>query len=71
MNEWTTTKWPDWKDSGRRVQVKLEGGSIVQGELFVADFFPDGEGDEVPVFEVLGDDGKEHGFAGNDGWRFL
>jgi hypothetical protein len=51
--------------------VELEDGRTVQGELFVADFFPDGEGDEVPVFEVRCDDGTEHGFAANRRWRFL
>ncbi len=71
MAEWTTTDWPGWRDSGRRVEVELEDGRTVQGELFVADFFPDGEGDEVPVFEVRCDDGTEHGFAANRRWRFL
>jgi hypothetical protein len=70
MTEWTTTDWPDWKDAGRRVEVELEDGSTVQGDLLVADFFPDGEGDEVPMFEVAGDGGG-HSFAANKRWRFL
>lgn len=69
--EWTTTDWPDWKDDGRRVEVEPEDGRTVQGELFVADFFADGEGDEIPIFEVRTDDGAEHGFAANKRWRFL
>lgn len=63
--------WPDWHDAGRRVEVKLESGVVAQGELVVDDFFPDGNGDEVPMFIVLGDDGTKHGFAANNGWRFV
>lgn len=65
MAEWTTTDWPDWKDSGRRVEVELEDGRTVQGGLFVSDFSP------VPVFEVRDDAGHEHSFAANNRWRFL
>lgn len=71
MAEWMTTDWPDWKDAGRRVEVELEDGRTVQGELFVGDFFPDGEGDEVPVFSVRDDAGQEYSFAANKRWRFL
>jgi len=71
MAEWITTDWPDWKDAGRRVEVELEDGLTVQGELFVGDFFPDGEGDEVPVFSVCDDAGQEYSFAANKCWRFL
>ena len=70
MGDWTTG-WPDWKDSGRRVEVEIENSSTVLGELFVADFFHDGEGDEVPVFAVRAADGREHSFAANKRWRFL
>jgi hypothetical protein len=73
----TTAVWsrwpdlPDWLDTGKRVEVELEDGSIVQGELFVADFIFDGE-DEVPMFEVRTDGGREtRGFAANKRWRFL
>lgn len=71
MTEWTTTEWPDWTDAGRRVEVDLEDGRTVQGELFVADFFPDDQGDEVPMFQVRSDDGKAHEFAANKRWRFV
>jgi len=70
MTIWTTTDWPDWKDVGRRVEVELECGETVLGELFVDDFFFDGEG-EVPIFAVRTDDGKERGFAANKRWRFV
>lgn len=63
--------WPDWKDAGKRVEVKLESGVTVRGELIVDDFFPDGNGCEVPMFMVLGDEGTKHGFAANKGWMFV
>lgn len=65
-----TTGWPGWEDSGRQVQVEYENGSIVQGELFIEDFFPSGEGDEVPVFQVLDGAGNKHSFGMNKRWQW-
>jgi len=61
--------WPDWTDAGKRVEVKLESGVTVRGELIVDDFIPSDSG-EVPLFIVLGDDDTKHGFSANDGWMF-
>jgi len=71
MTEFIATNWPDWKDCGRRVEVEFDDGWTVQGDLFVSDFFQDGEGDEVPVFGVHADDGVEYSFADGKHWRFL
>lgn len=35
------------------------------------EFFPDGEGDEIPVFAVVDDAAAKHSFAENRRWRFL
>lgn len=63
--------WPDWQDAGKRVEIERDDGTTVAGKLAVDDFFPDGEGDEVPVFAVMADDGTKHSFADNERWRFL
>jgi len=63
--------WPDWPDAGKRVEIEREDGTTVAGKLDVEDFFPDGEGDEVPVFTVIDDAGTKHSFADNERWRFL
>lgn len=63
--------WPDWQDAGMRVEIDRGDGTTVTGKLYVDDFFPDGEGDEVPVFAVIDDAGTKHSFADNERWRFL
>ena len=63
--------WPDWQDAGKRVEIERADGAAVAGKLDVDDFFPDGEGDEVPVFAVIDDTGVKHSFADNERWRFL
>lgn len=65
-----TTQWPDWRDAGRRVELDL-GDGYIQGELFVEDFFPDGDGGECPVFGVRADDQVEHSFASHERWRYV
>lgn len=69
--EWTTTDWPDWKDAGRLVEIERDDGTVATGNLEVDDFFPDGAGDEVPVFVVASEDGIRHSFADNRRWRFV
>lgn len=70
--DWTNWNdaWPDWCDAGKRVEIDRGDGTTVAGKLDVDDFFPDGEGGEVPVFAVVGDDGTKHSFADNERWRF-
>jgi len=67
---WDTGGWPDWSDIGKRVEIEREDGTIVAGELIVDDFFPDGEGGEVPVFAILVDDDTQHSFVDQKHWRF-
>jgi hypothetical protein len=54
MSEWRSTfdDWPDWEDGNKPIEARLEDGRIVQGVLRVDDFFPDGEGGEIPIFIV-------------------
>lgn len=61
--------WPDWKDAGKRVRIDCDG-KVIEGVLYVDDFFFDGE-DEVPMFRVRLDDGSSVSFADNVGWSFL
>lgn len=63
--------WPDWQDAGRRIEIEYDDGTAVAGKLDVDDFFPAGQGDEVPVFAVIDDAGIKHSFADNKRWRFL
>lgn len=63
--------WPDWQDAGKRVEIERADGATMAGKLDVDDFFPDGEGGEVPVFAVIDDTGTKHSFADNERWRFL
>ena len=63
--------WPNWQDAGKRVEIERSDGTTASGRLDVDDFFPDGEGDEVPVFAVIDDAGQKHSFADNGRWRFL
>lgn len=65
-----TDTWPDWCDAGKNVEVELENGLTVNGQLLVDDFFPDGQGGEIPIFVIRADDGKTHQFAANRQWKF-
>lgn len=62
--------WPDWKDSGLRVLMKLPGGRLVSGVLFAGDEFWTGEA-EVPLFRVITDAGEDLSFADHEAWRFV
>jgi hypothetical protein len=62
--------WPGWQDTGKRVEIEHDDGSTASGKLEVDDFFSDGEGEEIPVFIIIADDGTKHSFADNDRWRF-
>jgi hypothetical protein len=60
--------WPDWRDSGRRVEVEKDGVRLT-GRL-VADAWFTGE-DEIPVFEVELDGGGSVSFTACDRWGYL
>lgn len=62
--------WPDWSDAGKRVEL-LFGGESLLGELYVEDWFPDGEGDEIPIWYVEDDLGIPYSFCAADRWRFV
>jgi hypothetical protein len=62
--------WPDWKDTLRQVQIKLNDGSIICGTLDYSDFFCDGES-EFPLFEVIDSSGIRYSFADNVEWSFI
>lgn len=67
--EWTETEWPDWQDTGKRVEIQFADGRLACGRLEAEEFFT-GE-DEVPVFTLRGDDGTLHSFVDHKRWRFL
>jgi len=60
---------PDWKDSGRRVEVQSQDGSVHQGVLEIVDQTP-GPG-EVPIFEVIADSGAALDIYSAKRWRLL
>ena len=62
--------WPDWPDQGKTVQIELHDCRRVTGLLVIGDFFPDGQGDEVPVFYVRDSAGVDHSFCDAVRWRF-
>lgn len=61
---------PDWPDAGKKVELLSASGSVVSGVLEVDDFFPDGQGDEVPVWAVRSPVGEKSSLYDFDGWRF-
>jgi hypothetical protein len=65
--------WPGWDHDGRRVEILLDGGRVVKGELIATDFGFDGE-KEYPIFSVIEaiepDDSIWYSFAGARKWRF-
>lgn len=63
--------WPDWCDQGRKVVIEWGNGLRAEGKLEVDDWFPDGEGDEIPVWVVVTESGDRHSFASSDRWEFL
>lgn len=53
MSEWKeaySDDFPYWQDGGKRVEIKLEDGSIVSGRLVIVDMTPGP--DEHPIFVV-------------------
>jgi hypothetical protein len=73
MADWKkfSEAWPDWKDSGRRIEIERQDGTRTAGVLYVEDFFALDDGDEVPVWCVRDESGGEHSFVENERWRFL
>lgn len=61
--------WPSWKDSGRRVVLRMPDGSLLSGMLSADDVGFDGE-DDYPIFFVHCDDGQAVSFASHDEWKF-
>lgn len=56
--------WPDWKDSGRRCSIIIDG-NVVFGEVVADDFFFTGE-EEIPIFHINTDDGRRLHFCDHD-----
>jgi hypothetical protein len=70
MSEWEPPhKWPCWSNAGERVELLMPDSSIVRGLLNVADEIVTDE-DEVPIFSVLTDDGREVSFTNHKKWRY-
>ena len=67
-SEWMTGESPPWSAYLQRVELELEDGRTVQGELFVSEELFDGE-EEVAVWSVRDDAGHEH-ILNNKPWRF-
>ncbi len=68
--EWNTF-WPDWCDTNKLVELEMKSGALVTGELYISDFFSDGDCGEVPIFSVISDEGVEYSFADHENWRFI
>jgi hypothetical protein len=71
MSKWMgrDAPWPDWKDDGAMVEVKLPDRAFpVIGKLFVSDMTPGP--DECPVFRIRLPDGSDASFVDHDKWRF-
>jgi len=68
-DKWDNLVWVSWNDSGRSIEVELNG-SVCKGTLEIADTeYIDG-GEEVPLFEVLLTDGRRVPFNRAGRWRF-
>lgn len=67
-HEWGEN-WPDWRDAGRRVEMRLEDGSIVCGILRVDDMTPGP--DEAPIFVIEDSEGVKHSFVEHKQWRYV
>jgi hypothetical protein len=64
------SNWPDWLDNYKPVEIRIGCHRIV-GKLCISDWYPDDEGDEIPIFDVVTDHGITYNFASQDDWRFL
>ena len=62
-------KWPDWQDTGKRVELTLADGRKVVGTLRADDMTPGP--DEAPIFTVKLDDGLTIDFVDHEDWRFV
>lgn len=61
--------YPSWGDIGKRVEILLANGQIIEGTLTCEDWADDGEGEEFPIFGV--DTGTETiSFTDHEEWRF-
>lgn len=60
-------RWPDWKDSGRRVKAYTKDFREVEGTLLVDDFFFDGE-EDIPCW-VIESEGKSYYLSDFIWWR--
>jgi hypothetical protein len=67
----SSAPWPDWKDAGRRIAIRLEDGQEFEGELYLEDFAHDGQGEEYPIWGLVLADGTRRTFVDNYEWRFL
>ncbi len=62
-------EWPDRSDAGQRVQIEYPDGRIFAGRLEIEDMIRVGEDDE-PLFAVIDDAGRRHGFSNVMRWHF-
>lgn len=62
--------WPTWGDQGRYVEVERDDGTVVRGHLIVEDWYPDGEGEEIPCWAIETGSGEVN-FSIHKRWRFL
>lgn len=66
----TQKEWPDRTDAGMRVEIEYEDGRMFTGRLEIEDTVVTGE-DELPLFVVIDEDGRRHGFSNNIRWHFV
>ena len=60
--------FPDWKDAGLTVDLRMADGSVVTGRLEVDDFTATDD-DEVPHFVVVTAAGRRVPFVEGGQWR--
>lgn len=65
----TEKDWPESGDAGERVQLEYPDGRTFAGRLEVEDTIRIGD-DEEPIFAVIDDDGRRHGFSDAVRWHF-
>ncbi len=68
MSDWTDDT-PGRADAGKRVTVQFADGARVSGALVLFDYFFTGE-DEIPLYNVRLDDGREISIHAADKWMF-
>jgi hypothetical protein len=63
-------EWPDRTAVGKRVEIEYRDGRIFDGRLEIEETILAGA-EEEPLFVVVDDAGRRHGFINAVRWRFI